>query len=594
MSNNFSGKNVVFLVIDSLSNYNRRGVGRELMPFLTKLEKESWYFPNMFSEAPYTEAAVMSMLCGKDTLSDGGYLYRFDDSYNIFDYFKHNGYEVYNFIQPHVYPGSIVRGNTHYYCNVCYDFNVLWEYRLYLYAELYGQGKLGENDYKKIVKLLDDNFEYWQEFFKAYMTKHESLDFISYNIGRVYEDEYINEQIDFLKKEISDYQKDKVGYINRLLCQKKEHNLFKIGVLEQKRKVKDATKEWIKCNYKEIFDEIYKTNKKNNFRLGKLNYRGILCDFRNLLKKHESNEVKNFLRNFKIYKDSIWDNDINERLYSSDAFKAAPSIYSHIKYFEKVLDERKTESPFFSCIHVDDIHNPEMFFTYDTDDLDLLREELYDIKKALSFIPEGMTGSITYYLSLAYIDKKIKMLFEMLERKKLLEDTLVIITGDHGFSFDYVNLRNSYVNNHYLENYNVPLYVYSRGEKNFTDERICSSSDILPTLLELFNFKRLDEKMEGKSLLATPRDYIVLQNVMGGCPDVEHRPVSMGILKDNRLLVGESDITTEFKKIELTEYYDLGKDPYQRINLVKGAATEISDVVEALEKEFAKFSSRRG
>lgn len=587
------GKNVVFLVIDSLSNFNRKDIGKELMPFLSKLEQKSWYFPNMYSEAPYTEAAVMSMLCGKNTLSDGGYLYRFDNSYNVFDYFKENEYEVYNYIQPHVYPSSIVRGNTHYYCNVCYDFNVLWEYRLYLYAELYAKNALKEDDYKKILKLLDDNFKYWQEFFAACLAKEESVSFISDNLARIYSDEYICEQKQLLQEEVSKYQKDKIAYINRLLGQKKQHELFKIGVLDQKRKVQDSTRAWIAGNYKDVFDEIYKTNKKNNFKIDKLHYKGILHDVASFLQKRGSNEAKALLRNFKIYKDSIWDNDLYERLYQSDGFKAAPSFYSHMKHFEKVLETRKENRPFFSCIHVDDIHNPEIFFTYDTDDLDLLKEELEDIKRTLACIPPDTTGSVSYYLALAYIDKKIKMLFDMLERKGLLEDTVVFITGDHGFSFDYIHLRNSCVNNHYLENYNVPLYIYGADKNNFIDKRVCSSSDILPTILELFGFKNLDQKVEGHSLMSTPRDYVVLQNVMGGCPDVDHRVVSMGILKDNQLLIGEAETKSGFKKIELTEYYDLDKDPYQRTNLVKSVKVEKREIVGILEDEFSKFAARR-
>ena len=44
------------------------------MPFLDRLRKESLDFTNIYSEAPYTEAALVSLLCGMDTLKGGGYL----------------------------------------------------------------------------------------------------------------------------------------------------------------------------------------------------------------------------------------------------------------------------------------------------------------------------------------------------------------------------------------------------------------------------------------------------------------------------------------------------------------------------------------
>lgn len=578
-------KNVVFLVIDSLGNYNRQSVEEKIMPFMAKLKNESLYFPNMFSEAPYTEAAVMSMLCGKNTLEDEGYLYRFDRSHNIFEYFKENGYEVYNYVQPHVHPSSILKGNTHFYYNVCFDFNVVWEYRLYLYSKLYKENKLHSKDYEKISELLDDNFTFWSYFFETYLQGNEAFSLIKNNLEQIYTSEYVAEQLAKVLKQKKCYFNDKKTYINELLNQGKEHEVFKIGILNQNVKVSEKTREWLIQNYEGCFKKIARVNKKNNFKLNKLNWTGIYSDAVTALKKHNYEKLKG---NFAYFKNSVFDRDLMDRLYRSDAFKAAPSLYSHIKHFEKLLEKRDGSSPFFSCIHVDDIHNPEIFFTYDTDDLELLKQEFEDIEKTLDKYAEGLTGSATYYLSLAYIDKKIEYLFNVLEKQGVLQDTVIVITGDHGFSFDYVNIRNSCVNNHYLENYNVPLYIYDYGNAKSVDERICSSKDILPTLLEYLELQSLDNKNTGTSLLGKPVDYVILQNVMGGCPDLEHRKVEMGILTKTELLVGEASLETDFSIIELMEYYDLKSDPQQRRNqLSKQKDIQSREIYKNLQNEFA-------
>ena len=38
-------------------------------------------------------------------------------------------------------------------------------------------------------------------------------------------------------------------------------------------------------------------------------------------------------------------------------------------------NKHRDDGPHFACIHIDDIHNPEVFFTYDSEDLELIRKE---------------------------------------------------------------------------------------------------------------------------------------------------------------------------------------------------------------------------
>lgn len=589
-----SKKNVVLLVIDSLGNYNRRKVEDILLPFMSGLKKESIYYPNMFSEAPYTEAALISMLCGKDTLADEGYFYRFDKSYNLFEYFQENGYEVYNYIQPHVYPSSILKGNSHFYYNVSYDFNAVWNYRLGFYANLHQNGELNEEDYKKIRVLLDDNLDFGVKFYETLLSNDESFSLVNSNIRRVYTEEYLNEQLNLLMVERKKYIANKNQYIVQLLEQQKEHVLFTVGVLEQSIKVSDTTRNWIKENYKETFQQIYRLNKKSNFKLNKINWSSIWFDFIETLRRRGSDQYEDCLKHLKgnlaYWRNSIYDRDLMDRVFNSDSFKASPSLDSHIKHFEQKLVERDNKSPFFSCIHVDDLHDPEIFYTYDTDDLDVLKKELDDIKKVIKELPNDLTGSYSYYLSLAYIDKKIQYLFEVLEKQGVLQDTIVMITGDHGFAFDYVHIRNSCVNNHYLENYNVPFYIYNYKNENFIDTRLCSSKDILPTVLDMFDFVPMDGTITGHSLFSQPSDYVILQNVMGGCPDIDNRSVSIGILTSKELVVGESSLESHFENVELVEYFNLQKDPYQKNNIIKKEkGLENREIVKILKKEFLKL-----
>ncbi len=73
-------KNVLFIVIDSVTNdiflFNKN-TSSLCAPFLNELRKKSISGDKMFSEAPYTEASLMCLLGGIDTMDNGGYMERF-------------------------------------------------------------------------------------------------------------------------------------------------------------------------------------------------------------------------------------------------------------------------------------------------------------------------------------------------------------------------------------------------------------------------------------------------------------------------------------------------------------------------------------
>ena len=558
-------KNVLFIVVDSFGNKNSQSLNFDVTPFLSELKQKSLYYSHMYSQAPYTEAAVMSMLCGHDTLDNGGYYYRYRDSKNLFDCFYENNYQVINYIQPHVFPSSIIRGNTHYYYNVCFDFNVLWEYRLYFYQSI--RTKLTNLDYTKIEKLIDDNFMGWIQFFKEYLHNDDSISLIKNNIERTISDKQVKESLDLIEEQFTLYKVNNKEYIDDLLELGKQHILFNVPVLNQNVKISSETKKWLKKNYYSLFKGIYAKNKKMNKKISKFKLFDFLSNFHLFLKTKDKNDIKNALRYIKNYRDAYVDNDLFERIGEEyDAFKAAPSIHQHFEHFINVLEKKEDNRPFFGCLHIDDIHNPEIFFTYDTDDKEVLKEELDLCQDIFNRIDDKEIGSVSYYLSLAYIDLKLKKIFEKLEELKILDDTYVVITGDHGFSFDNRIIRNSRVNNFYLENYQVPLIIYSKDIKTHYYSNKCSSKDILPTLVDLCQLET-DAHITGISLLNDRfNDVITTEYVGGGCPELEYREVFITAQNNDWMIVGRASLINN-TDISIKEVYHLAVDVDQRKNL---------------------------
>ncbi len=176
-------KNIIFLVIDSLSH--ERVQREETTPFLKRLAREEISVEGMYSEAPFTEAALMGLICGQPTMDRGGYMMRYRDVPETFlETFSKAGYEVLQFLQPHIYPTSLERNLPHSYYNVGFDFAALWSYRLAYFAGLHDGGRLTEADYGELADMLADNFKGWTLFLRRVLEKDERVRLIAENLAQ--------------------------------------------------------------------------------------------------------------------------------------------------------------------------------------------------------------------------------------------------------------------------------------------------------------------------------------------------------------------------------------------------------------------------
>ena len=107
-----------------------------------------------------------------------------------------------------------------------------------------------------------------------------------------------------------------------------------------------------------------------------------------------------------------------------------------------------------------------------------------------------------YHGAVRYVDQQIGRLFDVLREEKALEDTLIIITSDHGESltehdifFDHHGLYD--VTTH------VPLILYY--PKAFSEPKrvkgLVQHIDLAPTLYDLLNIKYKDYELDGASLM---------------------------------------------------------------------------------------------
>lgn len=554
-------KNIILFIIDSLNNTRIRRYGEVLMPYFTELRKEYCYCDSMYSQAPYTEAALMNLYCGQDVLQNNGYMFRFKNAeQTVFEMMKNKGYTTFfNSYQPQCYPSSLRRGVDDIYYNVGFDIGAFWSYRLAHFSELHKKNELTESDYKILTELLKDNFKEWIIFLDNLINKDSSVEMIYGNAGG-YNAFAVKKEV---QAEQDLFESDTVSYINDVLSKGKGHRIFKITAYDQVTKIKDRSfVEKKSQELKSLYRTIWWTNIRRNVSSFPTLFGIIVRSCLKFIKEPSSVNKKEFLKASYYSLNHLIDFDLKQRGGKNyDWFKNAPSARTHLNHFFKWADEYKSDKPFFACVHVDDVHNPEVFLTYDTDDCDLFNQEVSIAQETLKKLPKKSKGSVTHDLSLSYIDNVIKYLMETLKEKNYGNDTSVVICADHGFSFCGDPIRETYVTNLYLENYNMPFLVVDKSLRNTEIKGLHESKDI-PGFIE-----RLAD--DSKNALKHLPEYsaCTIEYCGGGCPDLSRRLLKISAF-DNTYFVGTlCRLYDDLNKQSITEIYNLNIDPEQELNL---------------------------
>lgn len=568
-------KNVLFIVLDSITNdqlFNSVN-SKHKAPFLNNLRKKSITGDKMYSQAPYTEAALMSLLGSIDTLDDGGYMEKFKNKKTVIDFFNDNGYKTFfPTYYPSIYPSYMRYGAQEINYIEKFTFSHLWDYRFKHFQEFYLKNETTNEENNMLFDMLEDNFNAWIRLLKLIKEKNYQTIMMNDCIDR----KDIYKTMKDVSNELKKFNENKKDYLYNLFLEGENHILFKINLHNYIDKINnDEFRDWFIKNYKKTFYKINRKQIKLNLRNSKFPIKKAL---RNINKKCV---VKGLIAG---YKNLIFDKDIFDRVnYNFDLFKAQRSFKTvadiTIDWINKNKDNKE---PWMAYVHVDDAHYPENFFTYDTDDKKVIKKEFEMINAFIDKLPKNYSGTIASDLSLLYCDYVIEKIFKYLEKNNLLENTSLVITADHGFSYYFKPIREKYVITSYKENYNVPFLVYNKQIKHKNIKGFLSTKDIPATLLDLVNIK-IPSSFKGESLLKFDgRKYSTIEYMGGGCPDLKRRPMILGVRND------KYEVITEVfdNKIIVKEIYDINKDVNENRNLVNKKNICIQNELEIIKERY--------
>lgn len=236
----------------------------------------------------------------------------------------------------------------------------------------------------------------------------------------------------------------------------------------------------------------------------------------------------------------------------------------------------KTESrPFFAWYHLMDVHEPYMpdrkYQEMVDPSLSLTQDEMYLLfentllKRDVSDRSRVELLSRLYDIHVREVDTYVEEFFRILESLDVLEETVVIITSDHGDEFnEHGGL--SHDDKLYSELIDIPLLIFdpARG-KGETSEVLVSNVDIPPTVLHLFGLKP-EKRFQGQSLL--PLESYPEKGCFGEA--LFHEAGKGEDINRDIYFYREKDLKVIYRaNLDGWELYDLDKDPHELENIVK-------------------------
>ncbi|MED5331155.1 MAG: sulfatase-like hydrolase/transferase, partial [Planctomycetota bacterium] len=182
-----------------------------------------------------------------------------------------------------------------------------------------------------------------------------------------------------------------------------------------------------------------------------------------------------------------------------------------------------------------------------------------------------------------FTDGHLGVLFSALEREGLLDDTLVLVTSDHGDEF-FEHGNKGHRRSVYEESVTVPLIVFGGGvrAKGVRVDDVVGHVDLVPTILDMVGLP-LPPELMGKSLAPVLRGEPPSAGGIGSSLLQRHKRRSLESVRSKAWKV----IIDHRADRDLTEAFDLNVDPEEQSPLE-------GDRAQALVEEALSWLETRG
>jgi arylsulfatase A-like enzyme len=227
---------------------------------------------------------------------------------------------------------------------------------------------------------------------------------------------------------------------------------------------------------------------------------------------------------------------------------------------------REHDQPFFMMLHYLDIHESKLLVP--SMDIRRAMELPADSVRTLwgrkNFEPVG----VLYDLAVANMDRQIARLLRILRRSGNLENTILVITADHGVEIDSSvrgvgsNMERAF----FEEHIHVPLIISGPSIEATQVHSLISHLDLGPSILELVGLD-IPAEFSGRPISKhhnAPSDHVTFENTGRGWCDIQNKTIFLGVRSDTLKVVFSAD---KFEPVE-RDVFDLASDPDESRNIV--------------------------
>lgn len=426
--------NVIFFFVDSVT-WNYVGKNRAYVsptPFLDSLRSESLVTTKLYSYAPYTDAATRSLFTGRNCLDDYGYFFRTNTSpINHYKAFHDLGYETYDFNYPFYIIGDKQNENIDHRCyNSSFYFPSEWGGVYKYYSEISRERQLSDIEYSLLEKRLCLMFESWIRYMRDMLSEPEAS-LMHKKVCECYDAE---KSLDTLEKECESCKMNPRSYIDKLLSEAESHVLFTIDPSTVSVYI-DA--EFLNGYVVKKYSSLFKKIKKNNFKANAFrNIPGIKRTYRGIKRYLKTKDSSNLMF-WQNYVGSLFPCELMQKRWGEKTWQnnhPARTVYDTALGF---LKSRKSDTPFYFYLNAEEPHNNIAFFSYDTQDKEVIDEEMRMLEDYVDQLGTNFRGNLIYLLSIRYTDYCIERFCKSLKELGLWNATTILFVADHGSSYTY-------------------------------------------------------------------------------------------------------------------------------------------------------------
>lgn len=205
-----------------------------------------------------------------------------------------------------------------------------------------------------------------------------------------------------------------------------------------------------------------------------------------------------------------------------------------------------------------------------------------------------------YQAEISYLDRRIGELRETLEGADEFEDTVFVVTSDHGENIgDHGLMDHQYCL--YDTLLRVPLVVHGKGFDTGRVDDLVQLTDLAPTLLDAAEVDALEmrRELQGRSFHpdagTDPREHVIAE-YMAPQPSIEALRERIGVLPDDIVRLDRSlrAIRTEEAKLihgsdGSREFYDVWNDAGEVTDIAIGEPERVAELEDRLDDWLNSF-----